>query len=663
MSEKVEKRTIAGLISSAAKKLRDDFEYIRVTNSHSGEKGGETEERVREFLNGHIPKRFQATAGFVIDVDNQMSDHQDVIIYDAQSSPVYRYEGNNQIVSADAVAVIMEVKSVLNKSHLQDAYAKIEEVKRLKKNPISEMDQNATASSLTTTGTLGIILGFTSDITLDKLAEHCLELNEKYDSNHRPDLIAVLDVGVINYTAKFVGMEKTGDLAMSAGDDAPVPPCFVMLSARADGAYSLNRLFTHLLSHLAFYPRRPSIPPFSVMLEGTSSISHNMGVYQYNTEGRLVRYEPQPPTPAERTPIIRIRDKATKTELATLTYIPWQDGGVIRKKGQAPLLALLIWFSKGPPKTMRVDDSEISMVMKVTRPEFEKWPAVIERQSNFSATLEIPPPFEVKGMGMEGTAEPFIARVFLGPMDTANQMNSQAEKPEFDERFSATLQPALNLRSSLLEIRKLIAGHKEALQTGKIVRKAQPDPLLSERIDGPLRSHVVHFLEMSALIIEGLPVTLKFFKIGIDYISGNEVKFARGCERAEAKHPDLVAYLMKLRPTIIEIDEQFKRMRYGGSNLPNIRYAVYGKVVTMIEPQIDGESISDYVERIFSVLALAIEDLVMYGFETASAGFFMLAEIPLSQRDPQNAQRFKRTLRGTEPGWELKWTGKGFYES
>jgi hypothetical protein len=95
MSEKVEKRTIAGLISSAAKKLRDDFEYIRETNSHSGEKGGETEEKVRGFLNGHIPKRFQATAGFVIDVDNQMSDHQDVIIYDAQSTPVYRYEGND----------------------------------------------------------------------------------------------------------------------------------------------------------------------------------------------------------------------------------------------------------------------------------------------------------------------------------------------------------------------------------------------------------------------------------------------------------------------------------------------------------------------------------------------------------------------------------------
>lgn len=63
-----DKSTIAGLIFQAAKKLRDDFEHIR-------ENGGETEEKVREFLNGHMPKRFPATKGFVIDADNQMSDH------------------------------------------------------------------------------------------------------------------------------------------------------------------------------------------------------------------------------------------------------------------------------------------------------------------------------------------------------------------------------------------------------------------------------------------------------------------------------------------------------------------------------------------------------------------------------------------------------------
>ena len=131
-----------------------------------------------------------------------------------------------------------------------------------------------------------------------------------------------------------------------------------------------------MLSHLALYPRRPSIPPFSVLLEGTSSIVHSLGVYQFNTERRLVRYEVPPATPSERNPIIRIRHRASKEELATLTYVPWQDGGVIRKKGKIPLIALLVWFTKGePPRTMQVEDTELSMVMKVTRPEFEKWPA------------------------------------------------------------------------------------------------------------------------------------------------------------------------------------------------------------------------------------------------------------------------------------------------
>jgi len=124
------------------------------------------------------------------------------------------------------------------------------------------MDQPATESTLTTTGTLGIIFGFGSDISLDKLAEHCVELNEKYETAHRLDMIVVLDVGVINYRVQFVGGRDAGDLAPAADDEFVIPPCFVHLVTREDGAFSLNRLFTLLLSHLALYPRRPSIPPF-----------------------------------------------------------------------------------------------------------------------------------------------------------------------------------------------------------------------------------------------------------------------------------------------------------------------------------------------------------------------------------------------------------------
>ncbi len=659
-----EKSTIAGLISKAAKKLRDDFEYVRDTVSHSGEKGGETEDKVREFLNGHLPKRFHATKGFVIDVDNQMSDHQDVIIYDQQSSPVYKYDGANQIVSSDAVAAIIEVKAVLNKSQLEEAFAKIEEVKRLRKRPISEMDQKATESTLTTTGTLGVILGFGSDITLTKLAEHCVQLNEKYDTAHRPDMIVLLDVGVINYTVQFAGSRNMGDLGVAADDEFVIPPCYVFLVAREDGAFSLNRFFTHLLSHLALYPRCPSIPPFSVLLEGTSSVVHGLGTYQYNTERRLVRYEPPSPTVSKQNPIIRIRDKASKEELATMTYIPWQDGGVIRKKGKIPLIGLLVWFTKGePPRTIQVEDAELSMVMKVTRPEFEKWPATIERQSNMTAALEIPPPFEALDLQMEGTGEPFIARVFLGLMDMARNALSAPDKNAFDERFSGTLSAALDLRKTLVTIRTLIASHKEALQKGTIVKKAQVDPLLTERIDSPLRSHVVRFLEMSDAIVKNLPLTTKFFGINVEHMADREQRFVKDCERNEAKHPELVAYLRKLRPLLLDIVEQFRKIRVEGWNLANINYKFSDGVVSMVEPSVGGEPLSEYIGRVFSILALAIEEVIMYGFQRSMTGSIAIVEIPPDQRDPVNAQRFKRTWRASEPPWQLTWTGKSFYES
>jgi hypothetical protein len=57
-------------------------------------------------------------------------------------------------------------------------------------------------------------------------------------------------------------------------------------------------------------------------------------VYQFNTERRLIRYEAPSATLSGQNPIIRIRHKASKEELATLTYIPWQDGGVIRKRAK-----------------------------------------------------------------------------------------------------------------------------------------------------------------------------------------------------------------------------------------------------------------------------------------------------------------------------------------
>ena len=66
----------------------------------------------------------------MIDKFSEMSGHEDVLIYDALSSPVYRYTEENQIISADAIASVVEVKSVLNKKELENGFEKISQVKR-----------------------------------------------------------------------------------------------------------------------------------------------------------------------------------------------------------------------------------------------------------------------------------------------------------------------------------------------------------------------------------------------------------------------------------------------------------------------------------------------------------------------------------------------------
>ena len=96
----MKKPTISKLLTDAAKRLRSEFEYIRNSNPSSGEKGAETEIILREFLNAHMPKRFHAGSGFIIDNENKISRQTDVIIYDSLSSPLLRADEKTQIITA-----------------------------------------------------------------------------------------------------------------------------------------------------------------------------------------------------------------------------------------------------------------------------------------------------------------------------------------------------------------------------------------------------------------------------------------------------------------------------------------------------------------------------------------------------------------------------------
>src|SRR5579872_3927683 len=287
MADQKDQYSVSDLFMQAARRLKKEFDYVRETNPHSATKGSEAEKVLRDFLNKHLPQRFRATTGILIDGSNALSKQTDVIIYDALSSPVYRFSEDAMILPIDTVASVIEVKSRLNSDELLDAYQKIASVKALKKKPSSDMDREATGSRLKMASTFGVIFAFTSDLSIETIAEKMAELNEKFESQQWPDMLVLLDVGTLNYAIQAPGMEIGGDL-MPREDIFPIAPFYINLVLRKDGEFSLNRFFIMLLSHLQFFPHRPSVPPFEIALAGTTKDAVGISAYQYDRQKKLL---------------------------------------------------------------------------------------------------------------------------------------------------------------------------------------------------------------------------------------------------------------------------------------------------------------------------------------------------------------------------------------
>ncbi len=390
--------TVTTLLADAAKQLRADFEYVRRTNPHAGEKGEEVEQILKTFLNRHMPQRFRAGSGIIIDEENNLSRQTDVVVYDCLSSPLYRAADKTQIIPSQAVAAVIEVKSSLNKKELGDAFEKVASCKRLKKRPLSEMDLETTKTGLSTTGTMGVVFAFDAETSLEALAENTKEFNADYDSSLWPDLVVVLDKGVLAYAISWPGQQ--GMAGSFGSQPAPgtqpkysPPPWYVHLVIHRDGELTLNRFFLLLLSQLTFYPFRYAGAPFKTFLEGADPTVMTVTAYQFNKAAQLkpapkeLYFSNNPPKP------LSMKILAPDGEqLALLQFFKWQDGSVVRSFGKLPLEGILPLLVADPLALALHDPStpgmQISSLLSVTEEEFRDWPTALAQRSNLKGVIE-----------------------------------------------------------------------------------------------------------------------------------------------------------------------------------------------------------------------------------------------------------------------------------
>ena len=241
--------TRQSIFTQAAKKLRADFEELRSTVPHAGLKGSEGEQLIRRFLDDHLPQRFRAGAGFIIDHEDHVSKQTDVIIYDALHCPTYRASETAGIYPSDNVAAVVEVKSVLDKQRLQEAAENIAAAKALKKTPAPELP------FLVQTETLGCVFAFESPLSLPTLGQHYADILRAAGGlqGRHIDVIAVLDRGLITLTAKVPGVPFWGPMYLQGPGGPQAEGTHLGTGATEFGQATLDAFLRFVLPHLIHF--------------------------------------------------------------------------------------------------------------------------------------------------------------------------------------------------------------------------------------------------------------------------------------------------------------------------------------------------------------------------------------------------------------------------
>jgi len=99
--------------------------------SHPVAKGDLAELSWLDMLQEHLPKRYQAARAFVVDSRDDISDQQDIVIFDHHYSPFVFNQKDVLYIPAESVYAVFEVKPEITKGYIGYAGDKAESVREL----------------------------------------------------------------------------------------------------------------------------------------------------------------------------------------------------------------------------------------------------------------------------------------------------------------------------------------------------------------------------------------------------------------------------------------------------------------------------------------------------------------------------------------------------
>jgi hypothetical protein len=567
-------------------------------------------------------------------------------------------------VAADATACVIDVSETLDLESFRAAYGRIAELKLLKKTLRAER-----RGGYETSATFGVIFAINSSVPLEKLAEELEKLNTKTPSHQWVDMVVILARGTIQYGVQFPGEGIAGDFHPPAdgASGAPIPPIYLIVVVQPAGKYTFNKMGSSLVAHLTRFSPEAKLPMFKEVLEGTPNKVLTIGGFQYDLRGEL---RPVPrqfyqdrylaPVPA------RVEDTGGQV-LATLQFLPWQDGGVIIVKGKLPLEAILIFLGPGALRAGGVNrpGARITNVLPITWVHFIAMLQQLQQQSNFVIKHESPK-MVMQKLADEGTSSPFIARLFLGILHFRDDVvTDEIKRIDFDAAYSSVITELQNARSTVRDLVKTLQDHLRKVATGEVARIHGNSVQIDENVDRQLSKLLDEFLNASVRAIKyGMQTLTKNLQVDIGFLFQKQGEFVKGLANLNQSDPLLAKYLEQARTWSDRLIESRNDIEHEGWKLAKIKYSVGVKAVTAEEPEICGQKVTAFATFTLDRLLCFAEEVTIHCLQRRMVTGISITEVALADRDPICCVRFRRTtVAGGTPVWHIQYHQKKFEET
>jgi hypothetical protein len=120
------------LFDGVSKKLKIDFEEQAKILQHPGEVGTGKENVLKKILTKYIPRRFNVDSGFVIDALGNRSRQMDIVVHEANYTPVFEIVDGKKFFPCETVVAVGQVTSEIGSAkRLHECLANIRSAKSL----------------------------------------------------------------------------------------------------------------------------------------------------------------------------------------------------------------------------------------------------------------------------------------------------------------------------------------------------------------------------------------------------------------------------------------------------------------------------------------------------------------------------------------------------